>query len=268
MHPQGDVFGANLALYRTFGLASAASWSAMIAQRYMSLFGATSEDFGRVAVLDRKHAANNPDAWFYKRPITLDEHQQSRMIADPLRMMDCCQESDGGVAIVVTTAERAKDGPNKPVVIQGAAQGSAPGELFMTNFYRTDITRLPESAQCSRSIYAQAGIGPNEISAAIIYDHFTPWVLIQLEEYGFCGPGEAKDFIRDGNLELDGRLPTNTHGGLLGEAYIHGMNGITEAVRQVRGTSVNQVKQVEHVLVTAGTGIPTSALVLGHAQTI
>jgi acetyl-CoA acetyltransferase len=264
-HPRPDVFGTNLALYRTFGLATAASWSAMVARRYMTQYGATSEDFGRVAVLDRQHAQNNPHAWFYQRPITLDDHQASRLIADPLRMMDCCQESDGGVAFVVTSLERANDAPHRPAVIRAAAQASAPGELFMTNFYRDDITQLPEVAHCARQVFAQSGLGPDDMSCAIIYDHFTPWVLMQLEEYGFCGRGEAKDFIRAGNLELGGKLPTNMHGGLLGEAYIHGLNGIAEAVRQVRGTSVNQVAACDHVLVTGGTGVPTSALILGQA---
>jgi acetyl-CoA acetyltransferase len=117
-------------------------------------------------------------------------------------------------------------------------------------------------------LYETAGIGPEDVQTAILYDHFTPFVLTQIEEFGFCGRGEAKDFIRDGNIELGGRLPINTNGGQLGEAYIHGMNGIAEGVRQVRvrqvrGSSVNQVDDVEHVIVTAGTGVPTSGLILG-----
>jgi acetyl-CoA acetyltransferase len=115
----------------------------------------------------------------------------------------------------------------------------------------------------ARQLWNTTGLGPDDVDVAIIYDHFTPFVLCQLEEFGFCGRGEAKDFLRDGAIELGGRLPVNTHGGQLGEAYIHGMNGIAEGVRQVRGTSVNQVDAAEHVLVTAGTGVPTSALILG-----
>jgi acetyl-CoA acetyltransferase len=115
----------------------------------------------------------------------------------------------------------------------------------------------------ARQLWNTTGLGPDDIDVAIIYDHFTPFVLCQLEEFGFCGRGEAKDFLRDGAIELGGRLPVNTHGGQLGEAYIHGMNGIAEGVRQVRGTSVNQVDSTEHVLVTAGTGVPTSGLILG-----
>jgi len=112
-------------------------------------------------------------------------------------------------------------------------------------------------------LWASSGLTPGDIQTAILYDHFTPYVLMQLEEFGFCERGEAKDFIRDGAIELGGRLPLNPHGGQLGEAYIHGMNGIAEAVRQVRGTSVNPVDGVQHVLVTAGTGVPTSGLILG-----
>ena len=123
---------------------------------------------------------------------------------------------------------------------------------------------MPEMGLVARQLWAMAGIGPADVQTAVLYDHFTPFVLTQLEELGFCGRGEAPEFIADGNIEIGGRLPVNTNGGQLGEAYIHGMNGISEAVRQVRGTSVNQVPGVEHVLVTAGTGVPTSALVLGR----
>jgi acetyl-CoA acetyltransferase len=135
----------------------------------------------------------------------------------------------------------------------------------MTSYYREDIAGLPEMGLVARQLYETAGVGPDDIQVGIIYDHFTPFVLTQLEEFGFCGRGEAKDFIRDGNIEIGGRLPINTNGGQLGEAYIHGMNGISEAVRQIRGSSVNQVDDVEHVLVTAGTGVPTSGLILGRA---
>ena len=131
----------------------------------------------------------------------------------------------------------------------------------MTSYYRDDIG-VPEMGVVGRELWRQSGLGPADIQTAVLYDHFTPYVLMQLEELGFCGRGEAPDFIPDGAIELGGRLPLNTHGGQLGEAYIHGMNGIAEAVRQVRGTSVNQVDDVANVLVTAGTGVPTSGLIL------
>jgi len=246
-----------------FGLLTPASWVAMVARRYMHLYGATSEDFGRVAVAGRKHAASNPKAWFHEQPITLEEHQASRWIVDPLHLLDCCQESDGGQALVVTSVERARDLPNAPAVVVAGAQGAGHEQWTMTSFYRDDIAQLPEMKVVADELWTSSGLRPSDIQTAILYDHFTPYVLMQLEEFGFCERGEARHFIADGALEIGGRLPTNTHGGQLGEAYIHGMNGIAEAVRQVRGTSVNQVDKVEHVLVTAGTGVPTSGLILG-----
>ena len=225
-------------------------------------FGATSEDFGRVAVADRKHAATNPKAFFFERPISLEDHQQSRWIVKPLHLLDCCQESDGGQAFVVTTVERARDLPQPPVVIAAAAQGSGPDQQMMKSYYRDEITSIPEMGIVAQQIWQDSGLTPQDIQTAVIYDHFTPLVLPQLEELGFCPRGEARDFIQNGNIELGGQLPINTHGGQLGEAYIHGMNGIAEGVRQVRGTSVNPVKEVQNVLVTAGTAVPTSALIL------
>ncbi len=248
-----------------YGLLTPASWVAMNAQRYMHEFGATTEDFGRVSVADRKHAATNPKAWFYGKPITLEEHQASRWIVEPLRLLDCCQESDGAVAVVVTSPSRARDLRRPPVRIAAAAQGASTDQQMMTRYYSKEITGLPEMNFVARQLYDTAGIGPEDVQTAVLYDHFTPFVLTQLEEFGFCGRGEAKDFVKDGNIELGGGLPVNTNGGQLGEAYIHGMNGIAEAVRQVRGSAVNQVPNVEHVVVTAGTGVPTSGLILGAA---
>jgi acetyl-CoA acetyltransferase len=243
------------------GLGTPAATVAMIARRYMHEYGAASEDFGLVAVADRRHAAVNPRAWFYRRPITLADHQASRWIAEPLRLLDCCQESDGAVAIVVTSAERARDLRHPAAMIRAAAQGSSPGQFVMTSYYRDELG-LPEMGVVARQLWQQAGIGPADVRTAVLYDHFTPYVLLQLEELGFCPRGEARHFISGGMIELGGGLPLNTHGGQLGEAYIHGMNGIAEAVRQVRGTSVNQVPGDGPVLVTAGTGVPTSALIL------
>jgi acetyl-CoA acetyltransferase len=254
---------AHFGWYAPFGLLTPASWVAMQAQRYLYDSGATTEAFGAVSVACRRHAATNPNAWFHGRPITLAEHQASRWIVRPLRLLDCCQESDGAVAVVVTTAERARDLRRPPAIVRAAAQGASVDQQMMTSYYRERIGELPEMAFVAAQLYEQSGLGPRDFQTAVIYDHFTPFVLAQLEAFGFCGRGEAKDFVRDGAIELGGRLPVNPHGGQLGEAYIHGMNGIAEAVRQVRRTAANQVEGVEHVLVTAGTGVPTSALVLG-----
>ncbi len=247
-----------------YGLLTPASQEAILARRYMQRFGATSEDFGRVSVLSRRHAANNPAAWFYGKPITLEDHQSSRFIAEPLRLLDCCQETDGGQALVIVSTERARDLRHKPAIISAAAQGVGPQQISMSSYYRDDIDDMPEVRLVADQLRAQSGFGAEEYDAAILYDAFTPMVLLQLEEYGFCGRGEAKDLLRDGALDLEGRWPINTHGGQLGEGYLHGVNGIAEGVRLIRGTSVNQpTKQINNVLVTGGSPVPHSGLVLG-----
>ncbi|WP_423833525.1 lipid-transfer protein [Streptomyces manipurensis] len=249
--------GAALGWALPWGLLTPASWMAMAAQRYLHTHGLTPEAFGQVAVTGRRHAANNPAAYFHGRPITLAEHATSRWIVEPLRLLDCCQETDGGQAIVVTTTERARDLRQAPAVITAAAQGAGRRQEGMTSFYRDDLSGLPEMDVVARQLWRTSGLRPSDIDVGILYDHFTPFVLMQLEEFGFCGPGEAADFV------AADALPLNTHGGQLGEAYLHGMNGIAEAVRQLRGTSVNQVAGAARALVTAGTGVPTSGLILG-----
>jgi acetyl-CoA acetyltransferase len=254
-----------LSWYAPFGLLSPASWVSVHARRYMHEYGVTNADFGRIAVVDRYHASTNPDAWFYGRPITIDDHQASPWVVEPVvRLLDCCQESDGGVALVITSAERARDLPQSPAIITAAAQGATGDAEMMTSYYRDTVTGLPEIGLVGRQLWRQSGLSPADIDTAFLYDHFTPFVFVQLEELGFCGRGEAKDFATIERLSIGGDLPINTSGGLLGEAYIHGMNGITEVVRQIRGTAVNQVNAVEHALVTAGTGVPTSGLILSR----
>ncbi|GGP96630.1 lipid-transfer protein [Streptomyces virginiae] len=254
---EASAEGAALGWSLPWGLLTPASWVAMAAQRYLHTYHLTPEAFGHVAVTGRRHAANNPAAYFHGRPITLADHAASRWIVEPLRLLDCCQETDGGQALVVTTTERARSLRHAPAVITAAAQGAGRRQEGMTSFYRDDLTGLPEMDVVARQLWRTSGLRPSDIDVGILYDHFTPFVLMQLEEFGFCEPGEAADFVAADALAL------NTHGGQLGEAYLHGMNGIAEAVRQVRGTSVNQVAGASHALVTAGTGVPTSGLILG-----
>ena len=166
----------------------------------------------------------------------------------------------------MTTLEKAKDLKEKPAVIAAAAQGVSKDQHMMKSYYREDIAGIPEMGVVARQLWESTGLGPQNIQTAVIYDHFTSLALPQFEEFGFCERGEAKDFIKDGNIELGGGLPINTNGGQLGEAYIHGMNGVAEAVRQIRGSSVNQVPEVENVLVTAGTAVPTSGLILTQPE--
>lgn len=255
--------GVGFSWYVPFGLTTPAAWVAMTAAAYLHASGATEDDLGRVSVAARRHAATNPAAHFYARPITLDDHRSSRPVVTPLKLLDCCQETDGGQALVVTSVERARDLPHPPAVIVGASQGSGAAQEQMTSLQRPDLAVLEEAEVAAAKLWTATGLGPADIDTAVLYDHFTPYVLMQLEAYGFCGRGEAKDLVADAGIELGGRLPVNTHGGQLGEAYLHGTNGIAEGVRQIRGTAVNQVPDARHVLVTAGTGVPTSALVLG-----
>lgn len=255
-HREPSAEGVALGWALPFGLLTPASWVAMAARRYLHAYGLTPEAFGQVAVTARKYAATNPAAYFHGRPITLADHAASRWIVEPLRLLDCCQESDGGQALVVTSVERARALRRPPAVIAAAAQGAGRAQEQMTSFYRDDLTGLPEMGVVARQLWRGAGLSPGEVDVGILYDHFTPFVLTQLEEFGFCGPGEAAEFV------AEERLPLNTHGGQLGEAYLHGMNGVAEAVRQVRGTAVNQVPGAARVLVTAGTGVPTSGLII------
>ncbi len=250
--------------YLPFGLLTPASWVALFAQRYMHEYGATGLDLARVAVATRKHAVNNPNAWFHGKPLSVEEHQASRWIAEPLRLFDCCQESDGGTACIVTSVERARDLAKPAAAIRGVAQAAGAEQENMTSFYRPSISHLPEMDLVAEQVYRMAGLGPEDVDAAILYDAFTPIVLWQLESFRFCPRGEAKEFVKDGNLGLGGRLPTNTNGGQLSEAYIHGMNGVNEGVRLLRGTSCNQPEKVDHVLVTGGVGVPTSGMILGR----
>jgi acetyl-CoA acetyltransferase len=234
-----------------FGAQTPGSWAALRSRPYMDAFGVTNRDLGRLSVAQRAYAAKNPAAWFFEKPITLADHQASRWVVEPvLRLLDCCQESDGGVALLVTTFERARRLRQPTARIVAATQSIPFNVEVISNYYHGDLTVMPEAVGTAQRLWQLSGLGPGEIQAAMLYDAFTPQVLMQLEAFGFCGRGEAKDFVADGQLEPGGRLPVNTHGGLLGEAYIHGMNSIAEGVRQVRGTSVNQARGVEHVLVS------------------
>jgi acetyl-CoA acetyltransferase len=247
-----------------FGMATPASFMAQSARRYMHQYGATSEDFGRQAVIQRNYANKNPNAYFHDRPLTLDDHQASRMIADPLRLFDCCQESDGAVALVLTGADRAGHLRQPPVAVLGAAMGIGPQQHGMATVYRENIASAEETRVTGDQLWAQSGLRPADMDLAILYDHFCPAVLMQLEALGFCGLGEAPGLIKDGGTEIGGVIPTNTNGGQLSEGYIHGFNGLAEAVRQLRGTAVNQVPGAAHAVVTGGSHVPTSGVVLGR----
>jgi acetyl-CoA acetyltransferase len=235
-----------------FGVLTPASWMALNSVRYMHEFGVDNVDFGRAVVQMRDYAAKNPAAWGYERPVTLDDHQQSRWIAEPcIRMFDCCQETDGSVALVLTSRERAADLPHPAVHVGAAASAALFEQEVATDHYRGDLAIMEGSVALARRLFDGFGFDRDEIDVALIYDAFSPILLMQIEGLGFCGFGEAKEFIADGNLGLDGALPCNTNGGLIGEGYIHGLNLVLEATRQLRGTAANQVPSARTALVSA-----------------
>lgn len=263
----GDIISSDIihwSWYMAYGMLIPGSWVAMIANKYMHNFGVTREDLGRVAIAQRQNALHNPRAFGYGKPLTMEQYLESPLLAHPLCLYDFCQETDGGCALLITSTERARDLQQKPAVIRGVAQASSRGQEQMTSFYRDELDSLPEMELAAKRVYEIAGLSANDIDAACLYDAFSCEIIMQLESFGFCGRGEGKDLVRDGALEIDGRLPNNTHGGLLSEAYIHGMNNIAEGVRLIRGESTAQpAKNIEHVLVSSGVGVPTGALILG-----
>ncbi len=251
--------------HRPFGLVSPAQFFALIFRRHMHRWGTDPLALAEVAVATRAHARRNPKARM-QAPLTVEEHQASRLIADPFRLYDCCQENDGGVVLLVTSAERARDCRQRPVYVLGAAQGGDAlwGEGLTTQNAPEDLYTTAGHAHLARRLYAMAGVGPDAVDVALLYDHFTGMVILQLEDYGFCAPGEGGPFVLDGNLRWpDGRLPVNTHGGNLSEVYLLGMTHVMEGVRQLRGTSTAQVADAEIALVTAGpSNLPSSSLLL------
>jgi acetyl-CoA acetyltransferase len=240
----------------TFNFNTAAKSYGMQHQPYLQRYGVTSEDLGRYVVQARAFAATNPRAMFYQQPLTLEEHQASRWIAEPLiRRWDCCLETDGGAAIVVTRLDRARDLAQPVARIAAATQVHSINGRIIYDVYRSQEEVAAQARKLNEELQRQSGLRPNEVDVAMIYDAFSPGVFTKLEEHGFCGPGEAKDFIARGETTLTGAIPVNPNGGLLGEAYIHGINNIIEGVRQLRGTAANQAAKVETVLVTGGSAV-------------
>ncbi len=219
---------------------------AVMARRHMEQYGTKSSQLAEIAVTTRYHASLNPNATM-KNPITIEDHQSSRMISDPLRLLDCSLESDGGCAIVVSAADRAKDMAKTPVIVMGVAEGHPDSPSAITQ--RPDLTTLG-LAKAAPKAFGMAGVTHSDINVAEIYDCFTYIVMCQLEDMGFCKKGEGGSFIENGALGLNGRLPVNTHGGLLSQAHMAGMNHIVELARQLRGEAAAQVPNARIGLVT------------------
>jgi acetyl-CoA acetyltransferase len=246
---------------RPFGLLRPVDEVAMLARRYMHTYGATRDHLANVALACRRHANHNPAAMMYERTMTRADYHAARWISEPLCLFDNCLETDGALACVVVSAERAAELPQRPVYVHSTGQGLPRQHHGMTNYWGPDPLRGP-GWTCAAQLWGSADFGPEDVSVAQIYDAFTPLVLFSLEAYGFCGAGEGAAFTEGGGIELGGRLPVNTSGGGLSEAYVHGFNLILEGVRQLRGTSTAQVADAETCLVTSGECVPTSALLL------
>lgn len=217
--------------YIPHGLTAPPQWYSIVARRHMHEFGTTQEQLGAVALAMRRHATLNPNAVMRGKPMTIDDYLASPVIAGPYRLFDCCLETDGAAAVVVTSAERARDLKRDPVYVMGVAAGQPyPADEF---FNREDVFTTGLTLAAPRA-FAMAGVSPADADFAQIYDCFTFEVIQQLEEAGFCQRGEGGAFVAGGRIEIGGDLPVNTHGGLLSEAHVLGMNHVVEAVRQLR----------------------------------
>ena len=245
-------------LYGWFGTSAG---YAMIAQRHMGQYGTTSDQLGAIAVACRKHGAANPHAQL-RKPLTLDQYRESRLIVEPLRRDDCCLVSDGGAAVVLMSAKKAAElKVARPVPVLGFGQGQTSRDIAL----RPDLTTTA-AKMSAQTAFAMAGMKPSDIDVAQIYDCFTIAALMTLEDYGFCAKGEGGRFVQDGRIELGGDLPINTSGGLLSETGMPGMQLVIEGVRQMRGESVNQVRGARSCVVSNQGGImhTHSTLILGH----
>ena len=246
---------------RPFGLLRPADEIAMLTRRYMHEYGATRDHLFNVALACRNRANQNPAAVMYERPLTREMYMDARWISEPLCLYDNCLETDGALACVVVGAERARDCRQRPVYVHSVAQGLPAQHHGMVNYWNDDPLTGP-AWTAARQLWKTADLGPQDVDTAQIYDAFTPLIPLSLEGYGFCGRGEGAAYTEGGALELGGRLPINTAGGGLSEGYVHGFNLINEGVRQLRGSSTSQVPDAATCLVTAGEGVPTSALLL------
>ncbi|MCX7162221.1 MAG: transporter [Rhodocyclales bacterium] len=245
-----SIPGAQIArdYYMPYGYTAPPQWYALMARRHMHEFGTTAEQLGAVALAMRGHAQLNPAAMMCGKPMTMADYLASPMISDPYRLLDCCLETDGAAAFVVTSAERARDLAQRPVKVLGAAAGQPYPADEITNrreFHRIGLTSAAAEA------FRQAGVTPGDADFAEIYDCFTFEVIQQIEEAGFCARGEGGAFVENGGISLGGRLPVNTHGGLLSHAHSLGLGHVVEAVRQLRGVAgARQVKDAEIGVVT------------------
>lgn len=249
-----------------FGAFIPAQYYAMQARRHMIDYGTTSRQFGAIAVSQNNNAQRNPNAIHYGRPITLEDHQNGRIVADPYRLHDCTQEADGAGAVLVVSAERARRLLQPPAYLLSAAEGSGRADQLYNQVRHQSRFNTAGFEEVARDLYKRADIGPQDVDVAQIFETFSGQALLAIEDFGFCGRGEGGPFVESGAIEWpNGSLPINTAGGGLSEAYIHGFNNLLEGVRQMRGTSTSQVESASTCLVSSGpSAMPSSALILAR----
>jgi len=251
-HTRGAYYQRPRGLAAAYGMFGAAPGYAMRAARHMALYGTTNDQLGEIAVSTRAYAARNPEAYYAGRPMSIEEYRASRWVAEPLHLYDCCMVSDGGRAVVVTSAERARDLKQRPILILGSGQGN---EITQPGFV--------SGVDCAAKAFGSAGLTPAEIDFCELYDCFTITVLMQLEDFGFCAKGEGGPFVAEGRLRADGSLPTNTGGGLLSDVYLQGWTPLTEGIRQLRGDcGERQLERARIGFISGNSGTTESCLIL------
>jgi acetyl-CoA acetyltransferase len=246
------------------GLVGPGPTMAPIARRHMHLYGTRREAFAEVALAARANALTQPGA-LMQTPLSLDDYHEAKMIAEPMCLFDFCLESDGAVAVITTSAERARDLRRKPVQVQACVHGGSAdwANAFLWHNMPDEVYASSGHRSVARRLYQRAGMQPSDIDVALLYDHFTPMVIMQLEDYGFCAVGEGGPFVESGAIRLGGSIPVNPHGGNLSHAYVMGLTHVVEAVEQLRGSAANQVPGAEFALITGGPApLPVSGLIL------
>ncbi|MDO7842208.1 thiolase C-terminal domain-containing protein [Sphingomonas immobilis] len=276
-HRLGVVFGAAApsaenSFLQPSGLVGPGHLMSVLARRHMHLYGTTRDAFKEIVQATRANTHNRPKA-IRKEPLTDEQYWGQPMLADPLCRLDFCLETDGAVAVITTTTERAKDLRHKPALIHGVAHGGQAewGRAFAWMGMPDPYFASSGHAYVAKRLWEQTGLSAKDMDVAELYDHFSAMVLMQLEEYGFCEKGGGNDYVLGGNIRFanrdkPGAIPVNTHGGNLNEAYIIGMTHVVEGVEQVRGTAINQVEDCEFALVTGGpASLPVSGMILRRA---
>jgi acetyl-CoA acetyltransferase len=249
----GDALPLPASYTTPFGMALPAAIYALKARRHMALYGTTTDHFAEITINARRNAVRNPDARF-REEISVGEHHDSRLICDPLRLLDCCMESDGAAAVIVTSPERARDLRSTPVLIRAVSEtGEYKWDTASFNTIDEDYVSTGHR-RAARDLYLRAGVSPDDVDVALFYDAFTPSPIMSLEDWQFCGIGEGGPFVAEGNIRREGKLPLNPHGGNLAEVYLQGITHLLEGVRQLRGTSCNQIEGAEVALYGSGVG--------------